>query len=116
MMGTMEIASAQLSECSLAETTSAYIERNSLPTIYYGLAGSGIVLIEGEAAIELVPHTLLVAPANKTIDIITAGSSSGGRGPADRIAADSFVPGSMPRYAVGKGDTAFCFVCGCFHA
>ncbi|MGO6724621.1 helix-turn-helix domain-containing protein [Rhizobium leguminosarum] len=116
VMVTMDVASARLSECLFAEKTSARFERSSLPTIHYGLTGSGIITIEGEAAIELVPHMLLVAPAKRAINIVTAGSSSRGRGSSGGIAKEAFTPGSMPRYELGEGEKAFSFVCGSFRA
>jgi AraC family transcriptional activator of mtrCDE len=116
-MGTLEIVSARLSECLFAEATCAsYIERSSLPTIHYGLSGSGTVTIEGEAAIELVPHMLLVAPANRTINIRAVGSLSESRGADGDLEKAAIIPGSMPRHQIGDGERPFSFVCGCFQA
>lgn len=117
LMATMEVASAQLSECRFADGACLHIEKNSLPTIHYGLSGSGMVIIEGEAAFELVPHMLVVAPANKSIDIVAAGSSfrrSGSCG--GNIRKNTFVPGSVRRYDVDEGEASFSLVNGSFHA
>ncbi|WP_425347656.1 helix-turn-helix transcriptional regulator [Sinorhizobium mexicanum] len=93
------------------------MERGDLPTIIYGLTGSGMIIIEGEAAIELVPHMLVVAPANKSIDIVAAGSSFGcSRSGAGSIKKSTFAPGSVHRCAIGEGEAALSLVCGCFHA
>lgn len=117
LMGTMEVASARLSECVFAARACLHIDRGDLPTIHYGLTGSGMIIIEGEAAIELVPHMLVVAPANKSIDIVAAGSSFGRSRPgAGSIKKTTFLPGSVHRWEIGEGDAAFSLVCGCFHA
>jgi hypothetical protein len=107
-MGTMEVASAWLSECLFAAGACLHIDRGKLPTIHYGLAGSGVIIIEGEAAFELVPHMLVVAPANKSIDIVTAGSSFGrSRSGAGSIKKNTLVPGSVHRYEIGEGEASF---------
>jgi AraC family transcriptional activator of mtrCDE len=113
----MEVASARLSECLLAAGACLQIERSDLPTIYYGLAGSGRIIVEGHAAFELVPRMLVVAPANKSIDIVAVGPSFG-RCPcrAGGITKSPFVPGSVRRYEIGDGGASFSFVSGCFHA
>ncbi|CAN7755941.1 helix-turn-helix transcriptional regulator [Rhizobium sp. LjRoot258] len=110
-MGTMEVASARLSECLFTAGARLYIERGDLPTIYYGLAGSGMIFVDGEAAIELVPHMLVVAPANKSIEIVADRSSFG----RSRSGA-SFVPGAVNRHQIGEGEASFSFICGRFHA
>ena len=43
LMGTMEVASARLSECLFAAGACLHIERGNLPTIHYGLTGSGMI-------------------------------------------------------------------------
>jgi AraC family transcriptional activator of mtrCDE len=116
-MGTMEVASPRLSECLFADSACLHIDSGSLPTIHYGLTGSGMITIEGEATFELVPHMLVVAPANKSVDIVAAGSSFG-RFPSEGggFKKNTFVPGSVHRYEIGEGETSFSLVCGCFHA
>ncbi|MDY0885913.1 helix-turn-helix transcriptional regulator [Dongia soli] len=117
LMGTMEVASAQLSECLFATEARLHIERTNLPTIHYGLTGSGTILIEGEAAFELAPKMLVVAPPNKSIDIIAAGPSFGRlRNCTGSIKKNCFVPGSVHRHEIGEGEASFSLVCGHFHA
>ncbi|MBP1888376.1 hypothetical protein J2Z50_006695, partial [Ensifer mexicanus] len=43
LMGTMDVASARLSECLVAARACLHIERGDLPTIIYGLTGSGMI-------------------------------------------------------------------------
>ncbi|TXH37851.1 MAG: AraC family transcriptional regulator [Rhodospirillaceae bacterium] len=117
LMGTIEVASAQLSECLFAAGAHLHIDRANLPTIYYGLTGSGMIAIEGAAPFELVPHMLVVAPANKSIDIVATSSpfrrSLCG---ADSIKKNCFVPGLVHRHEIGDGEASFSLVCGLFHA
>jgi AraC family transcriptional activator of mtrCDE len=117
LMGTMEVASARLSECLLSAGACLHIERGDLPTMYYGLTGSGRIIIDGDAALELVPRMLVVAPANKSIDIVSARSPFG-RSPCrvGGIKKRHFVPGLEHRYEIGDGGASFSFVSGCFHA
>jgi AraC family transcriptional regulator, activator of mtrCDE len=116
-METMEGASAPLSECLFAAGDCLHIGRGDLPTIHYGLTGSGMIIIEGEAAIELLLHMLVVAPANKSIDIVAASSSFGrSRSGAGSIKKSTIAPGAVHRREIGEGQAAFSLVCGCFHA
>jgi AraC family transcriptional activator of mtrCDE len=117
LMGTMDVASVRLSECLFATGAGLHMERAALPTVHYGLKGSGVIVIEGEAAVELAPHTLVVAPANRSIDIIAAGSSCGRpRFGTETIRKNSVVPGSARRYEIGGSDPSFSLISGCFHA
>jgi AraC family transcriptional activator of mtrCDE len=76
-----------------------------------------MIKIEGEAAISLVPHMLVVAPANKSIDINPVVlSSEGSHCSAESAKKSTFIPGAVHRYKIGAGDAAFSIVCGCFHA
>lgn len=76
MMTTVEVVSADLSEVKVAAGSCIHIDRNNLPSIHYSIDGTGKLIVEGEEAIELAPHTLVLAPANKAIDIIAAGRFS----------------------------------------
>jgi len=112
----MEVESARLSECRFAAGSRLYIERGDLPTIYYGLTGSGMIIVDGEAVIELAPHRLVVAPANKSIEIVADGSSFGRSPSAGGMKKSTFVPGSVRCYEIGEGEASFSLVCGCFQA
>ncbi|AYG62223.1 helix-turn-helix transcriptional regulator [Rhizobium jaguaris] len=117
LMGTIEVESARLSECRFAAGARLGIERVDRPTIHYGLTGSGKIIVDGEVAIELVPHMLVVTPPNKSIEIVANGSSFGCPGPvAGGIQKSTFVPGSVTRYEIGEGEPSFSLVCGCFRA
>jgi AraC family transcriptional activator of mtrCDE len=116
-MGTMDVASVQLSECLFANKACLHIEGTTLPIIHYGLTGSGMIIIEGEAAFELVPKMLVVAPPNKSIDIIAAGSSvERFRNCTASLQKNCFVPGSVHRHKIGEGEASFSLICGHFHA
>jgi len=116
-MATMEVASAQLSECVLASGARVHIERVNVPTIHYGLAGSGTIIIEGEPAVDVIRHTLVVAPAHRSIDIIASGSQAtqiriDGAGTPNR----DFIRGGMDHCEIGDGEPSFSLVCGNFRA
>ncbi|MDL2403393.1 helix-turn-helix domain-containing protein [Rhizobium mayense] len=116
-MGTMEVESARLSECLFATGACVHVERGDLPTIHYCLTGSGLIIVDGETVIELVPHMLVVTPPNTSIEIVAGGSSFGrSRSGPGRIEKSMFVPGSVHRYEIGEGEASFSLVCGCFQA
>lgn len=115
LMGTMEVVSAQLSECLFADGARLHIEGGCLPTIHYGLTGTGLMFIEGEAAFELAPHMLVVAPASKSVDIVASSSFRRSRSGGECIKKNIFVPGSVHRYEIGEGEASFSLVSGRFH-
>lgn len=116
-MGSLAIASVQLSECMLTQGAHLLIEGSSLPAIHYALTGSGILTIEGEAAFELSPHTLVIVPANRSVEIMSPGPSTtlSRTGAASRRMR-SFVPGSVHRQVIGEGDVSCAVICGSFQA
>lgn len=117
LMGTLEIASVRLSECLLTTGTRLRINGSDLPTIHYGLTGSGLLVIDGEASIELMPHSLAIVPANRSVEILAAGASPQySRAGSMSGGGRSFVPGSVHRHVIGDGDVSCAVVCGCFHA
>lgn len=65
-----------------------HIERADMPTMHYGLT-DGMITIEGEAAFELVPHMLVVAPANNSVEVVAAVH------PLDGFALASAAPRKM---------------------
>ncbi|MGO7763126.1 helix-turn-helix transcriptional regulator [Rhizobium ruizarguesonis] len=116
-MGTMEVASARLSECAFAAGARLLIEGGDLPTIYYGLAGSGMIFVDGEAPIELVRHMLVVAPSNRAIEIVADCSPfARSRSGVSSAKKSAFVPGSVNRHEIGEGEASLTLVCGRFHA
>lgn len=117
LMATMEVESARLSECLLAAGAYLRIEKGELATVYYGLTGSGAIIIDGQEVIQLVPHMLVVVPANKSIEIVADSSPSGRSRTCDgSMRKNTFVPGSVHRHEIGEGEASFSLICGCFHA
>lgn len=74
-------------------------------------------MIEGETELQLAPHMLIVAPANRSVDIVASGPEVGRpRLGAIGTSKDSFVPGSMDRHEIGEGEASLSLVCGSFRA
>ncbi len=116
LMTTLEVNHVRLSECALAAGARLEIARGEHPTIHYGFAGSGAILVEGEPPIELSAHALVVVPARKSMMIVapdTCGFAPTAFGTGQTAV---FVPGASPRHAVGEGEPVLQVGCGSFRA
>ncbi|HEY4200335.1 MAG TPA: helix-turn-helix transcriptional regulator [Devosiaceae bacterium] len=113
-MTSLEINHVRLSECALTAGARLEVARVDHPTLHYGFAGSGTLLVEGEPSIDICPHTLVVVPAHKSTTILAAD------GEPPRAAGTRqmpvFVPGASPRHAVGEGEPVLRVGCGSFAA
>ena len=114
LMTTLEVNDVRLSECALAAGTRLEIARGELPTIHYGFAGSGAILVEGEPPIELSAHALVIVPARKSMSIVAHDPKVPGTLGAGRPGV--FIPGSSARHTVGEGEPALQVGCGSFSA
>jgi AraC family transcriptional activator of mtrCDE len=112
LMMTLEVNRVRLTECTLTAGARLEIARAEHPTIHYGFAGLGAILVEGEPAIELSAHTLVVVPARKSTTIVVPAACNS----LPRTFTAAFVPGISPRHAVGEGEPALQVGCGSFAA
>jgi AraC family transcriptional regulator, activator of mtrCDE len=117
LMTTLEVDRVRLSECTLTAGSRLEVARSEHPTIHYGFAGSGTVLVEGEPPIELSAHTLVLIPARRSATIVApyprGGAQrtfGGGQGSA------AFIPGTGSRHLVGNGEAVLRLACGSFAA
>jgi AraC family transcriptional activator of mtrCDE len=116
LMTTLEVDHVRLSERALAAGTRLEIARAEHPTIHYGFAGSGVILVEGEPPINICAHTLVVVPARRATTI--AAPDAGGalaRSPGVEQAV-VFVPGASPRHTIGVTEPVLRVGCGSFVA
>lgn len=116
LMTSLEVNHVRLSECALAAGTRLEIARGEHPTIHYGFAGSGVILVDGEPPIALRGNTLVVIPAGRSATIIAAGACGGLAGSCEARQTAVFVPGASPRHAVGQGEPVLQLGCGAFGA
>jgi AraC family transcriptional activator of mtrCDE len=114
LMTSLAVNHVRLSECALAAGTRLTIAQSEHPTIHYGFAGSGIILVEGEPPIELGSHTLVVVPAGRSMTIAAPEARPPRRYVPRQVAL--FVPGASPRHAVGQGEPVLQVGCGTFGA
>lgn len=116
LMTSLEVIHVKLSECALTAGARLELARSEHPTIHYGFAGSGVIVVQGEAPIELRAHTLVVIPACKSATIIVPdahGCFPKAFGTGERCV---FVPDAASGYAVGQGEPALHVACGSFRA
>ena len=116
LMMSLQVGDVRLSECALGTGSQIEIVRSDYPTIYYVCAGSGALLVEGEAPIDLSAHTLVVVPARKsmTIGTLDAQGSVPRTTTAGRLSL--FIPGASPSHQVGQGEPVLRVMCGSFSA
>jgi AraC family transcriptional activator of mtrCDE len=116
LMTSLEVNHVRLSECALTAGTRLEIARSEHPTIHYGFAGSGVMLVQGEPPIELRAHTLVIVPAHKSTTIVASDADGGVPRVFGEGKKDAFVPGSTSRHAVGEGEPVLHVGCGSFLA
>lgn len=116
LMTTLEVKHLRLSECALAAGTRLEVARGEHPTIHYGFAGSGVILVEGEPPIDICAHTLVVVPARRATTIVAPGVSGVLARPPGGEEAVVFVPGASPRYKIGEAEPVLQVGCGTFVA
>lgn len=106
LMGTIEVTSALLSRNSLANGTKRHIEGSDLATVHYGFSGHGTIAVDGEAAFDFVPHMLVVAPANKSVEIVATQSSAEHYSVSEDRASFSYASGRF-NSVYGAGSDLF---------
>lgn len=116
LMTSLEVNHVKLSECALTAGTQLEMAQSKYPMIHYVFAGSGAILVQGEAPIELRAHTLVIVPACKSTTIIAPDT----HGCAPKVFSKGqrgvFAPGATSHYAVGLGDPVLHLGCGSFLA
>jgi len=116
LMATLEVKYAKLSRCSLTAGSQVVVARNDVPTIHYGLQGSGWVFVDSEPPIQLTRHTLVIVPPKRFLVIAGSDHAFRSRRHLGSLPGEVFIPGSSHRYSVGEGEPSVAFVCGAFQA
>jgi AraC family transcriptional regulator, activator of mtrCDE len=116
LMTTLEVNHVRLSACALAAGTRVEFAGGEHPTIHYGFAGSGVILVEGEPPIDMCAHTLVVVPARKAATIVAPDANGALTRSSGGEKAVIFVPGASPRHNIGEADAMLRVGCGSFVA
>jgi AraC family transcriptional activator of mtrCDE len=113
----LEVDFVQLSECLIAKDWSLTLQGRNATGIHYILSGSGRLLIDGLAPIEITDHSLAIAPPNSTL--VLQAPDSEGTFRSDKIAHAQLSDAHMSvvrRHVAGSGPPHLIVICGYFKA
>ncbi len=104
LMSSLAIGSVKLAECVLGEKWQLWFGAADAPTMYYGLAGVGRIIIGDHPAIDLNPHTLVVfRKGNRVVvEISTQRRITPGRSWTGQI--KKFDRGTLDGFDAGEGE------------
>ena len=69
LMSSLAVRSVKLAECAVSERWRLSFLAAEVPTIHYGVAGIGRMMIGDQPAIDLNPHTLVIVPQGQSVVI-----------------------------------------------
>lgn len=117
LMTSLEIGFVRLTECLVSPGCRLALAGSDAPGIHYNLGGAGRLLVGNDPPIELMPHTLVIVPANTPF-------AFEGIGDLPRAAAWTTVqgtlrsasPDAMQKFVAGEGEPRLMLICGYFRA
>lgn len=83
-MKTLEVEFARLAECVVSPGWRLSLPATNMSAIHYNLRGSGLMIVGDDPPISLAPHTLVICPPRRRLDLQGKSQQSDGR-PVGRI-------------------------------
>lgn len=115
LMTTLDVDVIGLVECLVSPGWRLSFGRTDAPAIHYNLSGTGRMVVGESAAIPLVPHTLVIAPAKERFYIEVVDRTTT---PVNVVEAQ-WDPGfgkGVQRFVAGDADPMVRLICGYFRA
>jgi AraC family transcriptional activator of mtrCDE len=114
LLGALAVRFVALAECVVSSGYGLALSGVDAPGLHYDLAGHGTMCVEGETAIRLTPHTLVVVPPDSTFTL------QGKSGAESLVTSDARLQtdpcGPIRRFVAGWGAAQIVLICGFFHA
>lgn len=116
LMTTLEVSFVKLAECLVSPGWRLVLSHTDAPGIHYSLSGTGRMIIGDHPPIDLVPHTLIIAPRGLPVQfeaLPLEGSTSlktlDGRW-------HQFEPDALRQFVAGDTEPWLIQICGYFNA
>lgn len=117
LMSSLEVRFVALTECLVSSGYRLQMGGFDAPGMHYNLCGRGKMFIGNGAAIDLVPHTLVIVPPKSPFRIECAGTS--GTRPLLKTVdgrLQAVTKGSIRHVTAGEGEPEIILICGFFDA
>jgi AraC family transcriptional regulator, activator of mtrCDE len=116
-MMTFEVELANLTECVVSPGWRLSLPTVNMPAIHYNLSGSGLMTVGDDPPIPLAPHTLVICPPRRKLEL-HGFSQKPDEGPVGRIDAQwpKRPAGEITRFVAGDGEPKVILICGYFRA
>lgn len=116
LINTLEVSFLTLYECLVSPGWRLALTASDAPAIHYNLSGMGRLSVGNEPPIDLMPHTLVIVPANMPFTF--SGASSGAEGSRETIhqTLRNIPSDGVQRFAAGQGEPCLMLICGYFRA
>lgn len=116
-MTTLEVKFAKLTECVVSSGWRLSLPATNVPAIHYNLSGSGLMIVGDDPPIPLAPHTLVICPPRRQLELQGKSQKAAGR-PVGRVDAQwpKLPAGGLSRFVAGDGEPEIILICGYFRA
>ena len=117
LLRTLMVEFVRLSECLVGEGYRLELGGVDAPGLHYNISGRGRMVVGNREPIELMPHTLVILPANSLFRIEVP-SRHGSRATWKTVHGRSqvFAHGAVRRYVATDAQPVITLICGYFHA
>ena len=117
LIETLHVEFDRLAECLVSPGWRLIMPPEDLPAIHYNLSGSGSMRIASYPSIELAPHTLVICPPRRTLEIRAQSDRSGGSTGNKSISQwPDHSRGRVSRFVAGSRKPEVTLICGYFRA
>jgi len=116
LLTALEVQFVTLAECSVSSGYALSISGEHAPGIHYNLMGMGRIFIGDNPPIEVVPHTLIIVPANSSFRIEVPDEKNPTALRLVKGKLRSSVTNNVLRFEAGEGEPALVLFCGYFYA
>lgn len=116
-MMTLEVKFAKLAECVVSPGWRLSLPGANMPAIHYDLSGSGLMIVGDDPPIPLAPHTLVICPPRRQLELQGKSQKADG-GLVGRVDPQwpKIPAGELSRFVAGDGEPEIILVCGYFRA
>jgi AraC family transcriptional activator of mtrCDE len=116
-MSTLDVDVIGLVECLVSPGWRLSFPSADAPAIHYNLSGTGHMVVGDSASFRLVPHTLVITPANEPFHIEVSDRRSASAVKVVEAQWDPRVgPESVQQFIAGDADPMVMLICGYFRA
>lgn len=117
LMTTLDVTYLMLTECLVSSGNRLQLRDINIPGVHYNLSGYGRLVVDGMPPVELRPHTLVILPARRPIQLEAANSRGEFTNLTHVDCKVQIQPGTLQRFVAGDANSPeIVLICGYFKA